>query len=141
MLIYGLYSLGIGLDTLLVLQILLTLCGTVCFFTALFVFQATLSFWTVESLEIMNMLTYGGVEASQYPLTIYEDWFRKFFTFVIPLGCVSYFPVVAILGIDDPLGTTRLFQVLAPATGMLFLGLSLLFFHFVGLRHYQSTGS
>ncbi|MAV27994.1 MAG: ABC transporter permease [Gammaproteobacteria bacterium] len=140
-LIYGLYSLGIGLNMLLLLQILLTLSGTVCFFTALFVFQATLSFWTVESLEIMNTLTYGGVEASQYPLTIYEDWFRKFFTFVILLGCVSYFPVVAILGIDDPLGTSRLFQVLAPTTGMLFLSLSLLFFHFLGLRHYQSTGS
>ena len=59
-LIYGLYSLGIGLNMLLLLQILLTLSGTVCFFTALFVFQATLSLWTVESLEIMNTLTYGG---------------------------------------------------------------------------------
>ncbi|MEM7364513.1 MAG: ABC-2 family transporter protein [Pseudomonadota bacterium] len=140
-LIYGFYSLGIGVGPLLLLQILVTLCGTVCFFTALFVFQATLSFWTVESLEIMNTLTYGGVEASQYPLTIYEDWFRKFFTFVIPLGCVSYFPVVAILGIDDPLGTSRAFQVLAPVTGVAFLGVSLVIFHSIGLRHYQSTGS
>lgn len=140
-LIYGFYSLGITPDIVLLVQILVTLSGTVCFFVALFVFQATLSFWTVESLELMNTLTYGGVEASQYPLTIYEDWFRKFFTFVIPLGCVSYFPVVAILGIEDPLGTSRLFQVLAPVTGMLFFGLSLLTFHYVGLRHYQSTGS
>jgi ABC-2 type transport system permease protein len=42
---------------------------------------------------------------SQYPLEIYRPWFRRFFLFVIPLGCVSYLPGVAILGRPDPLGT------------------------------------
>ena len=65
------------------------------------VLQATLAFWTVESLEIANTLTYGGVEAAQYPLDIYARWFRNFLTFVVPLGCVSYFPVAAVLGRAD----------------------------------------
>ena len=36
--------------------------------------QATLAFWTVDSLEVAKTLTYGGVEAGQYPLDIYARW-------------------------------------------------------------------
>lgn len=110
------------------------------FFYALFVLQAALSFWATESLEIMNTLTYGGTETAQYPMTIYRPWFRRFFTYVVPLACVIYFPSVAIFGIDDPLGTSRTFQVLAPLAGFLFLGAALAFWR-VGIRHYTSTGS
>ena len=63
------------------------------------ILQATLAFWTIESLEIANTLTYGGVEAAQYPLDIYSRWFRDFLIFVVPIGCVGYFPIVRILGI------------------------------------------
>ena len=112
----------------------------VVFFYALFIFQAAMSFWTVESLEIMNTLTYGGVETAQYPLAIYQPGFRRFFTFVVPLGCISYFPAVAILGIEDPLGSERWMQVAAPLAGYLFFAASLVAWRF-GIRHYTSTGS
>jgi len=117
-----------------------TILSGVVFFYALFIFQAAMSFWTVESLEIMNTLTYGGVETAQYPLAIYEPGFRRFFTFVVPLGCISYFPAVAILGIEDPLGSERWMQVAAPLAGYLFFAASLLAWRF-GIRHYTSTGS
>lgn len=120
--------------------LLFTISSGVVFFYALFIFQASLSFWTVDSLEIMNTLTYGGTETAQYPLAIYEPGFRRFFTFVVPLGCISYFPSLAILGIEDPLGSTRALQALAPLAGYLFFGASLLAWQF-GIRHYTSTGS
>ena len=81
--------------------------GGVAFFFALMVLQATMCFWTTESLELMNILTYGGVETASYPLPIYHRLFRRFFTYVVPLACISYFPIVAVLGVDDPLGTSR----------------------------------
>lgn len=138
---WAIYSLELAVDPFRVLMMVLTIAASVSFFLGLFVIQATISFWSIESLEIMNTLTYGGVESSQYPMAIYEPWFRKFFTFVIPLACVSYFPVVAILGIEDPLGTGRAFQVVAPMFGVVFLGVSVAIFQFVGVRHYKSTGS
>jgi ABC-2 type transport system permease protein len=116
------------------------LTATFALFYGLVICQATLSFWTTESLEIMNTVTYGGVETAQYPLAIYQRDFRRFFTYVIPLGCVTYFPLVAILGVDDPLGTGFAFQVLAPVAGFVFLGAALVLWHF-GVRHYTSTGS
>jgi len=123
-----------------VVLLILTFLAALAFFYALFIIQATLAFWTTESLELLNTLTYGGTETAQYPLAIYRPWFRRFFTYVVPLGCISYFPAVAIFGIEDPLGSSRTFQVLAPLAGFLFLGAALALWR-LGIRHYTSTGS
>lgn len=117
-----------------------SIAGGACLFYGLIVFQATLAFWTTESLEVMNTVTYGGVETAQYPLTIYRGWFRRFFTWVVPLACVSYFPVLALLERTDPLGSSRTFQWLAPGIGILFLTAALQVWR-IGVRHYRSTGS
>lgn len=117
-----------------------TVMGGVAFFFGLFVLQATMAFWTVESLEIANTMTYGGVQAAQYPMSIYADWFRKLMTFVVPLACISYFPVVGMLGREDPLGSSLLFQALSPGIGFVFLFVSFGAFTW-GVRHYKSTGS
>jgi ABC-2 type transport system permease protein len=118
----------------------LMIAGGVCLFVGIVVLQATSAFWTTESLEMWSAFTYGGATMSQYPLEIYRPWFRRFFTFVIPLACVNYFPGVAILGRPDPLGTPLAFQWLAPLAGPAFLVLCLQIWK-LGVRRYQSTGS
>jgi ABC-2 type transport system permease protein len=59
---------------------------------------------------------------------------------VIPLACISYFPIVGILRIEDPLGSPVFFQWLSPIIGIGFLGVALQLWK-VGVRHYTSTGS
>jgi ABC-2 type transport system permease protein len=88
----------------------------------------------------VNSFTYGGAYAMQYPLAIYRAGFRRFVTFVVPLACVAYFPVLALLGRPDPLGSPAAVQWLAPLAGPAFLLGSLAAFR-LGLRHYASTGS
>ena len=114
--------------------------GGVCLFYGLFVLQATMSFWTIETLEIMNAVTYGGTETGQYPLTIYKPWFRSIFTFVIPLACVNYLPAGLLFGHSamSSMGTALL--AISPVAGLLFLGLSLLSWQY-GVKRYCSTGS
>jgi ABC-2 type transport system permease protein len=111
-----------------------------CTFAGLLVLQATLAFWTTEGLEIVNTVTYGGVQTTQYPITIYAKWFRRFFIFVIPLACMNYFPSLAITGGPDPLGTPTWVPWISPLVGIAFLGVSLRVWAF-GVRRYQSTGS
>lgn len=112
-----------------------SLIASITFFTALMIFQATLSFWSVESLEIMNSFTYGGVQMAQYPIDIYPNWFRKVFIFFIPIGSVSYFPIYAVVR-----GTGYVNGFMTPMIGLVFLGLSLVAFR-IGTRYYCSTGS
>ena len=115
--------------------------GGACLFYGLFVLQATLAFWTIEGLELMNTVTYGGTETGQYPLPIYRPWFRRFFTFVVPLACVTYFPAVGILGRPERLlGMPRWLCGAAPLVGVVFLAAALQVWK-VGVRHYRSTGS
>ena len=114
--------------------------GGAALFSGIMVLSGTLAFWTVESLEIVNVISYGGVEAAQYPLNIYAAWLREFLIFVIPIGCVAYFPVVAALGRPDPLGAPFWLMAASPAVGFLFLGVCLWIFGF-GVRRYTSTGS
>jgi ABC-2 type transport system permease protein len=114
-------------------------CG-VCAFLGLLVLQATSAFWTIDKLEVWNAFTYGGVTMSQYPLPIYRSWFRAAFTYVIPLGCVNYFPAVAILGRPEPLGAPAIAGWLTPLAGPVFLILGLQVWR-IGVRHYRSTGS
>jgi ABC-2 type transport system permease protein len=115
----------------------LALINGVCLFIGLMILEATSAFWMTESLEVWNAFTYGGVTVSQYALEIYRPWFRRFFLFVIPLGCIGYLPGVAVLGRPDPLGTPLPLQRMAPLVGPIFLVTCLR-----GLeRHFESTGS
>jgi ABC-2 type transport system permease protein len=113
--------------------------GAACLFYGLIVLQATLAFWTIESLEVMNILTYGGVETASFPLAIYERWFRRFFTFAVPLGCVCYYPMLAVLDKPDPWGAPAWVGWVSPLAGVLFLLLALRIWR-LGVRHYCSTG-
>ena len=114
--------------------------GGAALFLGLVVLQATLAFWTTESLEMFNAITYGGVQTSQYPLAIYRSWFRRIFIFVVPLATVSYFPSLAIMERADPLGSPLLVQYLSPLVGIAFLFVCLRVWNFC-VRHYLSTGS
>jgi ABC-2 type transport system permease protein len=119
---------------------LFAVAGGVALFLGILVLQGTLAFWTVESLEIANVLTYGGVQAAQYPLALYARWFRYVLTFIVPLACVAYYPVLAILGKADPLGAPAWVGIASPLAGFVFLAAAFGVWRF-GLRHYASTGS
>lgn len=135
-LLWGCSQLEMTLFSYKALLIVLSIMGTACLFTGLFILTATLCFWTTESLEVMNIVTYGGVESGQYPLSIYKPLFRLFFTFVVPLACVAYYPVSALLHHPDVpffLGTA------SPLFGIVFLWVSCRIWQ-CGVRRYRSTG-
>jgi ABC-2 type transport system permease protein len=114
--------------------------GGVALFSGIFVLQATLAFWTVESLEVANVLTYGGEAAAEYPMNVYAAWFRNFLIFGVPIGCVTYLPMLAAMGRPDPLGAPAWVGPLAPAAGFGFLAASLFIWRF-GIKRYASVGA
>jgi ABC-2 type transport system permease protein len=139
-LLWGMSALHIPWTSPHALFVLVAVGSGCCFFVGLFVLQAVMAFWTIESLEIVNTVTYGGVETAQYPLSVYHPWFRRFFIYVVPLACVNYFPGLAVLGRSDPLGFPIWVSWFAPALGVFFLAISLQIWK-IGVRHYRSTGS
>ncbi|MGH7782146.1 MAG: ABC transporter permease [Candidatus Binataceae bacterium] len=134
------HLLGIDWDLRKLALLIAAIVGGVALFVGLLILQATLSFWTIESLEIANTLTYGGVEAAQYPLDIYSRWFRNFLIFVVPIGCVCYLPILRLLGHRPPWATPLWLLDAGPLSGILFLLMALYVWQF-GVSHYTSTGS
>ncbi len=109
-------------------------------FAAIDLIGGTLCFWTIERTEVMNVFTYGGVFMSSYPISIYQAWIRRTFTFFIPLAFVAYYPGLYFLDRTDPLGLPRFVAFLTPAVTVAFCAVALGFWEW-GVRHYQSTGS
>ncbi len=114
--------------------------GMVAFFGGLFVIGGTLTFWTVESVEAMNVLTYGGRTLISYPMDIYGQLLRKTFTYLLPAAFLSYFPVLHVLGRPLPDGLPTLAAYLSPLVGPLMLAAAFAFWR-VGVRHYGGTGT
>jgi len=123
-----------------VLFLPIVLISQVLFFGGLFMIGATISFWTVESLEAINIFTYGGSEMISYPMNIYPNWMVRFFTFILPAIFINFFPALYFLDKPDPYNMPAFAHFLAPVAGLLVLTVALAFWKY-GVRHYQSTGT
>lgn len=123
-----------------VLYLPLVFLSLVSFFSGLFIVGASITFWTVESIEVINILTYGGNEMMAYPMHIYRDWMRYFFTYVVPAIFLNYYPALFFLDKPDPFNLPPFAPFLAPLAGGGMLAAALAFWGF-GIRHYKSTGT
>jgi ABC-2 type transport system permease protein len=144
----GLLALGVGLFLLgglpwrpLDLLILpLGVLSGVLVFLAVMVLGATLCFWTVETTELTNILTYGGREMLSWPLSVYSQSLQRFFLFVVPLAFGTYAPVCYLLNKPLPLDLPDTLAFAAPLVALIFAGIAAAIWGF-GVRRYQSTGS
>ena len=134
---WGFYELNFSLFSFHTLVILLCILGTICLFYGLFIVQATFAFWTTDTLQLMHIVTYGGRETGQFPFTIFPFGFRLFFTCVIPIATVAYYPVATLLAHES---LPFWIALLAPLSGIVFLFLSTQFWK-LGVRRYHSTGN
>jgi ABC-2 type transport system permease protein len=138
--LYALLNLNIAWDLGKIIFLLLVFISIVCFFGGLFIIGSTITFWTLESIEVINILTYGGTEMMSYPMNIYSDWMKSFFTYIIPAIFLVYYPALYFLEKPDPLGMPAFAPFLSLPVGFGTLFAASIFFSF-GLRHYQSSGT
>jgi ABC-2 type transport system permease protein len=128
---------GISWDGVKVLTLVLMILGGAAVFSGIFILGATVCFFTLEGLEIINIFTDGGRELASYPLPVYGRWIQRFFTFIIPFGCVNYLPLLFLTGrAEHP---SPLFALI-PLAGFVFLLPCLLVWR-AGVRRYTSSGS
>lgn len=113
--------------------------GAVATFVAIITIQGALTFWTVEGLEIMNALTYGGRQISSYPMTAYRRFIRNLFLFLVPIGCSVYMPACTFLHRPPLPGWPWWAGLLSPLAALPFCGLAALAWK-AGIARYESAG-
>ncbi len=123
----------------LLLVPLTILSGTVVYL-GLIVIGATITFWTIKTPEVINVFTVGGEQFARYPLSIYHEWLRTLFLFIVPVGFANYPAALYLLGRGDPDGLPAWVAWLAPLMAAAFFAVALRFWAF-GVSKYTSTGS
>lgn len=113
---------------------MMTVCGSVIFF-CLFLMIAAVAFFTIGSLEFLNIFTYGMRQFGRYPFSVYGESVLRFLTFVVPLALVQYYPLLYLLERKD-----GFLYMISPLLSLLFLLPAGLLYR-IGLRNYKSTGS
>jgi ABC-2 type transport system permease protein len=137
---FSLSTIAIAWTPLKIALVPVMILSMLLFFGGLFVIGAAISFWTVESIEVINILTYGGSFVISHPMHIYQRWLRGFFTFIVPAIFLNYYPSLYILGKGDPYGVPAWAPFAAPVVGVGMFLLAIGFWRF-GIRNYQSTGT
>lgn len=134
-LVYAILNCGVTWTADKVFTLIIMIIGGTALFSGLFIIYASICFFTIEGLEFMNIFTDGGREYGKYPMSIYGDYVLKFFTYIIPLACVQYYPFMYLIG-----RTKNVLYSLTPLAAFIFLIPCLILWK-IGVRHYKSTGS
>ena len=124
------------LKALLLAEVVL---GSMLLLLGLFMIEATVSFFSVKSIEMVNVLTYGGRSACQYPVDVYPNVLRFLFTYLAPFAMCMHWPVSWVIG--EPMVTLPVWgYFLTPLAGAAFFAVMVRIWY-VGVRHYRSTGT
>ncbi len=136
MLIYGIVKINVDWGLYKVFVVIAMILGSVILFFSILVLKASFSFWTIEGMEFMNIISDGGRDVASYPISIYRKWFANLFTYVIPFGCVNYFPLLYLLNKDN----APFWYGLTPLVTIIFMAVAFGVWKY-GLTQYKSTGS
>ena len=90
--------------------------GQIGFFGALFIIGATITFWTVDSIEIVNIFTYGGSEMISYPIAHLSNLPAPLLHLCAACHLLKLLPCHVYFGKTRPAGDAR-FCPLAGAAG------------------------
>ena len=118
-----------------IMTVVFMLIGGTLLFIGFFLLRAALTFFTMEGLEAVNILTYGAKEHGKYPIDIYGKKMLKFCTYVLPYTLIQYYPLQYLLG-----RTERWYYGIYPFGVAGFLVVCYGVWR-LGMRHYQSAGS
>ncbi|MDQ3163321.1 MAG: ABC-2 family transporter protein [Actinomycetota bacterium] len=138
-LVFALATLEIDWTIGRVLAIPLAIASGALIYGAVWVALATIAFWIVDAMELVNAFTYGGSFLSQYPIGIFARWLRGLVVFVVPLAFVAYFPALYVLGKDDALGLPRELQYASPLVAVATTVAAAAIWR-NAVRHYRSAG-
>jgi ABC-2 type transport system permease protein len=133
-------GLGIAWTPATVALVPVTIVAGFVLYGAFWVMAASICFWTVDSSELGNSLTYGGNALTNYPIDVLGRWLRRLATFVVPLASIAYLPACLLLGKPMPFGLPDAAGWSGPFVAVAWAVLARAVWR-LAVRHYRSTGS
>lgn len=132
---YAWLKLDLDFSVWIFIKLVIGLFSASLFMISIMNIAAATCFWIINSGFIMIM-AFKFTEYARYPVSIYQSVFRFFFTFVIPIAFVAYYPSLTFL---RPQEIPVLTQI-APLFGICFFIISYKIW-MKGATTYSGTGS
>ena len=118
-----------------ILLLLFMIIGCIVVIMSVFIIGASFTFITIQGLEVVNIFTNGSRQVAQYPMGIYKKGIRIFFSSVIPISLVNYYPIRYLAD-----RSSNIMYVFLPFLTLIVLFISVKIFN-AGIKKYCSTGS
>ena len=118
---------------MILLMVLLLISSLI--YLSLYIIAACFCFKTIEGLEFMNIFTDGSREFGQYPMGLFGREVLIFFTYLVPIACVNYYPIRYILGYSN-----SILYFISPLFCFVIFAISILLFNKC-MKNYTSSGS
>lgn len=135
MFIFSAFKVIKDISLLKILLLILMLLGTILIVLSLLIIGASFCFVTIQGLEVVNIFTNGTRQVGQYPMGIYKKGIRIFFSTIIPIALVNYYPLNYLSGRSN-----NLIYLLLPLYTIIVFIISNIIFH-LGTKKYASSGS
>lgn len=137
--IYGCYNVHFQCDLKNILLLAGTVAGGTLIRGAVWIICGSLSFWTKSTTRYVDFTRELFDRVTMYPLTIYPRPIQWLFTFLLPLGWITFYPAGSLLG--KQVGNIPVNMALVTlGIGVLVFGLGCIIFT-AGTRRYESAGS
>lgn len=133
--IYSSTKLGLEWNFFKIALLGLSLFSSSLIMTSVLIIAGSTGFWTMQSHSIL-MFAYKFEAFSRYPVTIFNNFFRFLFTYVIPIGFIAFYPSQLFL---RPANTNALI-LFSPIAGIVMFVIAYMVWN-RGVRIYSGTGS
>ncbi|REE89041.1 ABC-2 type transport system permease protein [Paenibacillus taihuensis] len=138
--IYGCHLVGFDWTMMNIIKIILVIIGGVLIRASLFITLGTIAFWTKRNASMVGFALSMLERGTMYPLSIFPYMIQLLFTFLVPIGFITFYPSIEFLGKSGEFGMPTSIALWTPIIGILCFWLSQRIFKF-GLRNYESAGS
>ncbi|WP_201280819.1 MULTISPECIES: ABC transporter permease [Paenibacillus] len=135
-LIYASVQLGLSWNLVSIVLLLIALLGSSLIMVSLMIMAAATGFWITNPFHVIAFV-FRFREIVKYPVTIFNNFFKFLFTFILPIGFVAFYPSQLFL---KSFTDADLLAYCSPLVGVLLFSLAYLAWN-KAIKSYSGTGS
>lgn len=138
--IYGCIASGFNFTFINTIKLIITIIGATMLRGGIFTITGSLSFWVKRTQQLIDVNLTLFDYTVRYPMSIYPQILQGLFTFIIPLGFLSFYPASELLNIKTgfTLPGSLCLWTFGVGIGVYLLGMALFK---LGMTKYESSGS
>ena len=138
--IYGCAKCQLAITPLFLVQVIIMLVGATLIRGGIYILIGSTSFHTRSAVDFGQYTQEIMDKTTMYPISMYPESMQFILTYLIPVGWASFYPVSALLGVENTVLNGLAVPFVTLAVGLVVMILAGAYFT-SGLKKYESAGN